>query len=376
MDTQRRRLLAAGLAAGALASLAGSLPARAARPLRLLILGGTGFIGPYQVRYALQRGHEVTLFNRGRNPQQWPGTVTELTGDRERGELSALADREWDVCIDNPTSLPAWVRDAGKVLRGRVGHYLFVSTISVYAGSDQPGADETAPLAEYRGSDPMAETGATLRADMSLYGPLKVRSEREAVLQFGEQATTIVRPGLIVGPGDPTDRFTYWPARLDRGGDVLAPGDGRDPVQFIDARDLAEFTVRLAESRRAGAFNATGPIEPLTMAGMLQAIGRATDTPSTLHWVPAEFLEGQGVGPWMDMPVWVPGTGDSAGFARRGNARALQAGLTCRPTAVTAADTLQWFRGLPEERRDTLRAGLPAEREARVLAAWQANRAG
>ncbi|HLZ83270.1 MAG TPA: NAD-dependent epimerase/dehydratase family protein, partial [Caulobacteraceae bacterium] len=216
MATTRRDHLRLG--AGALAGLAMPGPAaRAAegrpRKMRILILGGTGFIGPHQVRYALSRGHQVTIFNRGRQKEAWPGPVEELLGDRNTGDLKSLEGREWDVCIDNPTTLPFWVRDAAKVLKGKVGHYLFVSTISVYDRNDRP-ADETAPLAAYEGADPMAETAQTLAKSLALYGPLKAVSEAEARRQFGEAATTIVRPGLIVGPGDETDRFSYWPVRL------------------------------------------------------------------------------------------------------------------------------------------------------------------
>src|SRR5258708_20753808 len=204
----------------ALAALAMALPAladtRPLKPMRLLILGGTGFIGPHQVRFALARGHHVTLFNRGRQKETWPGPVEELIGDRNTGDLKALAGREWDVCIDNPTTLPFWVRDAGLALRGKVGQYVFISTISVYAANDTPGANENAALAPYTGKDALAETAQTLRANVGdLYGPLKAVSEGEARRQFGE-AVTIIRPGLIVGPGDATDRFAYGPARPAR----------------------------------------------------------------------------------------------------------------------------------------------------------------
>ncbi|HEY5290271.1 MAG TPA: NAD-dependent epimerase/dehydratase family protein, partial [Caulobacteraceae bacterium] len=221
-----RRLFATGSVAAMAWTLSRPLTVAAAprHKLRILILGGTGFIGPHQVRYALSRGHSVTLFNRGRQAESWPAPVEELIGDRSTGDLKALAGRTWDVAIDNPTTLPSWVRDAGAALNGKVGQYIFISTISVYAANDTP-ADETAPLAPYAGKDAMAETTATLKADIGgLYGPLKAISEGEARRQFGA-AATIIRPGLIVGPGDATDRFTYWPARLARGGEVLAPGD-------------------------------------------------------------------------------------------------------------------------------------------------------
>ncbi|MGZ5217823.1 MAG: NAD-dependent epimerase/dehydratase family protein [Caldimonas sp.] len=371
----RRRLVNAslltlsGLAFAPALAADGAAPAQ--RKLRLLILGGTGFTGPHQVRYALARGHQVTLFNRGRQPQTWPAPVEELIGDRNMGDLKALEGRRWDVCIDNPTTLPFWVRDAGRALQGRVDHYVFVSTISVYAANDKA-QDESAALAPYAGQDPMAETAQSLRGRVGeLYGPLKAVSEQEAARQF-PGAVTIVRPGLIVGPGDETDRFTYWPVRLARGGEVLAPGDGSDPVQFIDARDLAEWTIRMAESRTLGVFNATGPDRPLTMAGMLGGIASAVHANVRLAWVATEFLEAKGVSPWSDLPVWVPGQGDSAGFARRDIAKALRAGLTFRPLPTTAADTLAWFRLQPAERQARLRAGLAPEREAELLAAWKA----
>ena len=217
MRTTRRNALQLGALAAAAAAFPGLAlgnVARAKKPLRILILGGTGFTGPFQVNYALARGHTVTLFNRGKRPSpEWPGNVEQLHGDRNTGDLKSLAGRKWDVCIDNPTSLPFWVRDAGKALAGNVGHYLFISTISVYADGSKPGIAEDAPLAQYKGSDAMAETQDRLRADVeNLYGPLKALSEAEARKQFGDKVT-IVRPGYIVGPRDETDRFTYWPHR-------------------------------------------------------------------------------------------------------------------------------------------------------------------
>jgi len=346
---------------------------RAAKPLRILILGGTGFTGPYQVRYALARGHKLTLFNRGRRPKEWPGEVEELVGDRNTGDLKALEGREWDVCIDNPTTLPFWVRDAGQVLKGKVGQYVFISTLSVFPDDVKPGADETVPVLEYKGADAMKETQETLRANMALYGPLKVRSEREAEAWF-PKITTVIRPTLIVGPGDESDRFTYWPARLDRGGDVLAPGDGTDAVQFIDARDLAEWTIRMVESRTFGVFNTAGPTEEMSMLEMLYGIRGATTASPNLHWVPASFLEEHKVRAWSDMPVWVPSTPDMMGFSRFSNKRAVSAGLTFRPLAQTALDTLAWFKTLPADRQSNLRAGIKPDREREVLAAWRARK--
>jgi 2'-hydroxyisoflavone reductase len=362
----------AGSAAGVrLASAAGSPKPR--KPLRILILGGTGFTGPHQVRYALGRGHQVTLFNRGKQPHEWPGAVEELLGDRNTGDLKSLAGREWDVCIDNPTTLPFWVRDAGRVLHGKVKQYIFISTISVYADNLKP-ADETAPVAVYPGKDAMAETMESLHAKGELYGPLKALSEKEAEVQFPGKVT-VIRPGLIVGPGDETDRFTYWPVRLARGGEYLAPGDGSDPVQIIDARDLAEWTIRMAEARTFGTFNATGPQHPLQMKEMLTGITAAIHADAKPVWVSTDFLEAQKVEAWSDMPVWVPGRGETAGFAKRSIRKAIAAGLTFRPLDTTAADTLAWFKQQPAERQAKLKAGLTSEREQEVLSKWKAKSA-
>jgi len=294
--------------------------------------------------------------------------VEELVGDRNASDLKALAGREWDVCIDNPTSLPFWVRDAGQALKGRVGHYVFISTISVYATNAHPGDDETAAVQAYAGADPFAEREVPPR----LYGALKARCEAEAKAQFGAEHVTVIRPGLIVGPGDETDRFTYWPRRLAAGGEVLAPGDGDDPVQFVDARDLAEWTVRMAEKRQAGVFNGTGPAGAMTTKQMLAGIGAGVGARPQLTWVPADWLAARSVQGWSDLPVWLPGSGDTAGFHRRNNHRAVAAGLTFRPLATTAKDTLAWWRAQPAERQAKPKTGLTPAREAELLAAWKA----
>ncbi len=339
--------------------------AAAGKPLSILILGGTGFTGPHQVRYALSRGHKVTLFNRGRRSREWPAEVEELVGDRDTNDYAALKGRKWDVCIDNPTTLPHWVRDAAAVLKGNIKHYIFVSTISVYSDSSKPGSDETAPREVYSGKDALAENNASLRANMRLYGPLKAFSEDEAHRQF-KGDTTVIRPGLIVGPGDETDRFSYWPVRLARGGDVLVP-PANDPVQFIDARDLAEWTIRVAETKTLGDFNGHGPDYELSMGALLYGIRAVTASGAKLREASAEFLAQNKVNMWSDMPVWVPGKGETGGFHRRRNNRATSAGLTFRPLAVTAKDTLAWWEQQPAERKKTMRAGLTAEREAALL---------
>jgi 2'-hydroxyisoflavone reductase len=374
MRTNRREVVK--LSAAAVAGLvfrglaAGAGTNKAPKPLRILILGGTGFIGPHQVRYALSRGHTVTVFNRGRQKENWPGPVEELLGDRNTGDLKSLQGREWDVCIDNPTTLPFWVRDAGLALHDKVKQYIYISTISAYADDKTAGADETAPTAKYTGQDPMAETLETFRAHGELYGPLKAVSEREAQTRFPGKAT-IVRPGLIAGPGDESDRFTYWPVRLSRGGEVLAPGNGSDPIQVIDVRDLTEWTIRLAESRTLGVFNATGPAKPMTMREMLATIASSLQVSPTTTWVSTQFLEEQHIEAWSDMPVWVPAEGDSAAFAKRSIQRALKAGLTFRPLATTSVDTLAWLRQQPDARQAKLKAGLTADRETAALIAWK-----
>ena len=344
------------------------------KPLKILILGGTGFTGPFQVRYALSRGHAVTVFNRGKtHPGELPKEAEQLLGDRN-GQLDALKGRKWDVVIDNPTTLPVWVRDAAQILKGNVDRYVFISTISVFSDVSKPGTDENGPLAKYEGADAMKETQATLRAsNYGLYGPLKVLSEKEAEKWFPGKAL-VIRPGLIVGPGDETDRFTYWPVRVARGGEVLAPSDGNDPVQFIDARDLAEWTIRMVEQGGTGTYNATGPKQKLTIGKMLDSIKQATKSDARFTWADADFLAAQKVAPWSDMPVWVPARGDSAGFSLINNTKALSKGLTFRSVADSTNATLEWFRKQPAERQAKLKAGITAEREAAVLAAWQARK--
>src|SRR5881409_2876511 len=340
---------------------------KSVKPLRILILGGTGFTGPYQVRYALSRGHKVTTFNRGKtHPGELPNEVEQLVGDRN-GKLDSLKGRQWDVVIDNPTTLPAWVRDAAQVLQGNVDRYVLISTISVY-GEVKTGPDENAPTEKYEGTDPYKETLEAMKAGgYKTYGPLKALSEKEAEKWFPGK-TLIIRPGLIVGPRDETDRFTYWPVRIDRGGEVLAPGTSSDPVQFIDARDLAEWTIRMAENRETGIYNATGPAKPLGIGGMLDGIKDAEKSNADLIWVSEEFLTQQKVEPWYDMPVW---TGKDSGLALEKIDRALSKGLTFRPLAETARDTLAWFKSLPQDRQSKLRTGLTPERETQVLTAWK-----
>lgn len=336
--------------------------------MNLLILGGTGFIGTHQVRYALDRGHRVTLFNRGRTAQSPAGhdRVEYLVGDRDAGDYAALVGRKFDACIDNATLTPRWVRDVAQVLKGNIAHYSFISTTSVYATDVDIGADETAAREAYTGTDPMAHTPADVRADMSLYGPLKALCEDEAERQF-PGITAVIRPGLIVGPGDASDRFTYWPVRIARGGRVLVP-PLKDPLQFIDVRDVAEWSVRLAEAQTTGIFNAKGPDYPLTVGVLLETVRDVTGSDAEFCPVNRTFLDENGVRPWFDLPAWIPDESDTVGAHRRSVARAIAAGVTYRPLDSTIADTLAWWRRLPIERQTTLKMGLTAEREAGLLA--------
>lgn len=341
---------------------------RAPKGLRILILGGTGFTGPLQVRYALSRGHQVSVFNRGRtHPGELPKEAEQLLGDRN-GKLDALKGRKWDVVIDNPTTLPVWVRDAAEVLKSNVDRYVFTSTISVYADTSKQGMDETAPLAKYTGADAMKETNVTMRANnFALYGPLKALSEAEAEKWFPGK-TLIIRPGYIVGPGDESDRFTYWPVRVERGGEVLAPGGPADPVQIIDARDLAEWTIRMVEQGTVGAFNAVGPRTKLGMGHMLDVIKKTTNSDARFTWVDDKFLTDQKL--IDDIPIWTSTHGTEIGYSTMNINKAVRQGLTFRPLADTTRTTLEWFRKQPTSRQLKMRAGIKPEREVEVLAAW------
>jgi 2'-hydroxyisoflavone reductase len=378
MRSRREFLRHAGVAGSALAL---GMPrtvrvARAPASLDLLILGGTGLTGPHQVRYALARGHKVTVFNRGRRNDRLPGGVTELIGDRNLHQVQPLAGKEWDAVIDNPTSLPFWVKDVGELLANHTKQYVFISTISVYDTKGQSRLTEESPLLPYTKGDPLAVTQEALYKDIEdLYGPMKVASEREAEKWFGNR-TTIIRPTLIAGPADESFRFTYWPYRIAKGGEVLAPGDGQDHVQIIDARDLAEWTIRVVEQRSLGTFNAAGPASAMTMAEQLYGIRGALDGSREVEftWVPADFLATHKVTPWGDMPTWIPRTDPDYAGANVDNRRARAAGLTFRPLATTAVDALAWFNAAPADAQSRMLkgAGLTADREREVLAAWHA----
>ncbi len=372
--TRRDFLKLSAATGGALAARPGwasgaDLPVRPApAPLSILIIGGTTFIGPHEVEYALARGHTVTLLNRNRTrPDLFKGKVDQLIGDLN-ADVSALKGKTFDVVIDNPTMLPYWVRNVAQYLAGNVTQYIFVSTVSVFADTSKIGVDENGERTPMKpGADPYS-----LDARASSYGAYKTFSEDEVHKHYPGLAT-IVRPGLIVGPLDPSDRFTYWVARIDRGGEVLAPGNFSDPMQYIDVRDLAEWIVRMAEAREYGDFNADGPSrEPLPIAEMLYGIKAVTTSEATFTWVPADFLAAQKIRPFSQMPVWMPPEGANLGFSQLRHDKAIGKGLTYRPLAVTAADTLAWHRTRPAAEQQTLKVGITAAREAEVLAAWKA----
>ena len=299
--------------------------------MRLLVLGGTVFLGRAVVDSALGGGHDVTIFTRGRtNPELFP-EAERLRGDRD-GDLGALEGRTWDGVVDTSGYVPRIVRQSAELLRDAVGRYVFVSSVSAYADLSSP-PEESSPLAALE--DPDSEE------IMRDYGALKAACERVVEDVFGDRAT-IVRPGLIVGPHDPTGRFTYWPRRVAEGGRVLAPGPPEAPVQVIDVRDLGDWLVELAERGPGGAFNAVGPAEPLTFGELLGArAATATGSGARLVWAGGERLLEAGVEPWSELPLWLPGE-EHAGMLRTPVERAVAAGLRFRPLAETIADTLAW----------------------------------
>jgi len=334
------------------------------RRLQILVLGGTGFIGPHMVQYALDRGHEVTLFNRGRsNTHLFPG-VEKLVGDRT-GDLTALEGRTWDVCLDNNASTPSWVELSTELLKDSVDLYFYVSSRSAYSDLSSVPMTADAPTFTYE------TAGVEPGAERLPYGLSKAICERQTLGTFPGRSS-VFRPGLIIGPGDTTDRFTYWPVRIHRGGEVLSPGNPTDPCQIIEVRDFTEWMVRMAEDGHTGVYNAVGPATPRPFAELLYGIRAVTTAETTFTWLPQDFLAEHNVRSYSDMPVWRPPNPGYEGFARFDLTPEVEKGLTFRPLAVTAADTLEYHFSRPLERQQELRAGLTAEREAEVLAAWHA----
>ena len=328
--------------------------------MKILLLGGPLFLGRHIIDSALATNHEITLFNRGKtNPDAYP-ELEKLHGDRN-GDLSALNGRKWDVVIDTCGYIPRQVADSARLLADSAEHYTFVSSLSVYTETKSAGLDETAPVGTLEDESVEEVTGET-------YGPLKALCEKAAEQYFPNRAAHI-RAGLIVGPFDPSDRFTYWPMRFHRGGEVLAPGNPEAPVQFVDGRDLGSWIVQLAEKRTAGVFNATGPKETMSTGTLLAACQVASEQETTISWVDESFLLEKEVGPWMELPLWLPSSDeDAVGFMRIDCSRAIEAGLTFRPVAETVRDTIDW--AITREPDWQWRAGLDAEKETAVLAAW------
>jgi 2'-hydroxyisoflavone reductase len=322
--------------------------------MKLLVLGGTKFLGRHAVDAALDGGHDVTIFTRGTtNPDLYP-EVEHLTGDRD-GDLASLEGRAWDGVVDTSGYVPRIVRQSAELLRDAVGRYAFVSSISVYADFSKP-IDESSAVAELE--DPATEE------IMEHYGALKAACETVIDEVYGDRGAN-VRAGLIVGPFDPTDRFTYWPRRLAAGGDVLGPGDPDAPVQFVDARDLAAWLVKLALEGPGGTFNATGPVEPLTFGELLDRATAAIGSDANVVWVDEQKVIDAGIEGWSELPLWLPGD-DYAGMAKADTRRAREAGLTFRPLEETVVDTLAWDRTVDGDRptltREKERIALDAAR--------------
>ena len=397
-DLGRRDVLRGALAGAVLGALpacskpqASGGPATAGAPAkkkRILILGGTGFLGPKTVAAAVERGHEITIFNRGRREKLLPLEVKvehlygnrdpNLPADDEKGPdgnflhpdspkgLEQLVGKRWDVVIDNSGYYPRMVSASAQLLAKQADLYIYISSISAY-DSNPVNGDENTALAKL--ADPTIET---MGKDFENYGGLKALCEQAAAAAFPGRAA-IVRPGYIVGPGDPTDRFTYWPVRISRGGDVLAPGAKDDPLQWIDVRDLAEWLVTLAEHNTGGSFNAIGPSNPGRWGDVLQTCVDAAGTDAKLVWVPATWLEQNGMGGEDSFPIWVPPTGKFEGFHRWNNDRAEAAGLRFRPISDTVKSLLAWYPGEVERRVRVTRELEAAKAQAQAAQPAPAN---
>lgn len=332
----------------------------------MLILGGTGFLGPAVIEAAKAKGYTITLFNRGKTrPHLYP-ELEKLRGNRDPSKdegLKALEGRSWDVVLDTSGYVPRIVKASASLLAPRVKQYIFISSVSVYADTSTPGADETAKVGTM--SDPTVET---MGKEFENYGPLKALCEQAAEAAMPGRVAN-VRPGYIVGPGDGSDRFTYWPLRVEKGGEVLAPGAPTDPIQVIDVRDLAAWLVMLMDTLTMGVFDAVGPGEPLTMGAVLEKSKALAKSDARFTWVSPAFLD-KFPGDPLDLPIWAPPEGKTAGFHTRSGERARKAGLGHRPVDETMKDLVAWFKSLPPERQEKRRAGISLEREAEVLAAW------
>lgn len=341
------------------------VPSRAGMAKRVLILGGTGFIGPYEVHSLQRLGLEVTLFNRGSRPGMFPG-VEELVGDRN-GDFEALRGRWWDVCIDNSTARPDWVTSIGEFLRDSVGLFYYVSSRSAYAEHSTVPMTSAVRTWTYEDAELDPETADITRLP---YGLAKAESERELMRIFGDRYV-IFRPGLIVGPDDPTYRFTYWPVRIQQGGEVLCPGDGTDTVQVIDVRDLGDFmALSAAAGHKNQQFNLVGPETPRPMAEMVYGIRAVTTAETTFTWCDTDWLTERGVRGYAELPVWRPPVPGAEGFAKFDLSNEVAHGLTFRSLADTTEATLKSYFSQPVDERPPRRAALTREREAELLAEW------
>jgi len=329
--------------------------------MNILMIGGTRFVGKHCAELLLAKGHSVTVFHRGKTASVLPG-AHEIIGDRD-GDLSVLQTRQWDAVIDTCGYVPRVVKKSCDALQNNTRRYIFISTISVYAEFNKPGLTEDSALAVI--DDPQTEV-----VDERTYGALKVLCEQVINETFGDNAT-IVRPGLIVGPDDYTDRYTYWIRRVAQGGRIVAPDEKEMHTQYVDVRDLAAFTVLLLEKGIGTTVHVTGPEKPLTLGEHLSLCKDMLNKDAEFVWMPAKFLEEQKVGPWMDMPLWIPQESDMSGLDRVDISKALSLGLKCRPIADTIRDTSVW-----DTSREQLpmKAGLSPEREQSVLAQWDARK--
>ena len=324
--------------------------------MNILIIGGTKFLGRHLVDSALTRGHTVTLFNRGKtNPGLFPHVET-IIGDREH-DLEKLSGRKWDAVLDVAGYLPRIVRLSATSVERNVGHYVFISSISAYADFKKVGIHESDPAGKIEDETFEEITGES-------YGPLKALCEKTVLDLYGERGL-VIRPGLIVGPNDPTDRFTYWPMRVARGGEVLAPERPEVPVQIIDVRDLAAFTIQLIEEKTSGIYNATGPDHELALGAVLEACRQVSGSDAKFKWMSIDFMKQHQVEEWSDMPVWVPDNEENQGFSRVDVSKAIKAGLKFRPLNDTIRDTLAWANTRPVDHE--WRAGLKPEREQELL---------
>lgn len=328
--------------------------------MKLLILGGPKFLGRALIDAAQAYGHEVTLFNRGRTNAELYPEVEKLYGDRD-GDLEALRGRRWDAVVDTSGYVPRIVNAAAELLADAADHYAFVSSLSVYTSSAMPGRDESAAVGTLEDETVEEITGGT-------YGPLKMLCEQAAERHFPGRALHI-RSGLIVGPHDPSDRFTYWPWRVAQGGEVLAPETAAYRVQLIDVGDLASWIVRMAEARKAGVYNATGPTGVLTLGDILETSKQVSDSDANFTWVTEQFLLDEEVGPWVELPLWIPSSDpDAGGFHAFDLSKAINNGLNYRPLADTIRDTLAWVSTRAADWQ--WRTGLSREREATLLTKW------